>query len=194
MNTNLTGRLRSHLLTGVLALAPILPSSLMASQSAFPPTDPGLTEIKILPPGTLLKASASGNYFEHGNRLFRPLFRYISDHQISMTVPVEAGIEDASMSFWVAETEIPKLTGDRDEVEVVRIPERQVASRGARGGYSRENFEAVRAELLAWAQTRPDLKPVGPAYAVYWNSPFTPWFLKQFEVHLPIEPVDLTKH
>ena len=30
--------------------------------------------------------------------------------------------------------------------------------------------------------------PAGPAYAVYWNSPFTPWFLKRYEVHVRVRP------
>lgn len=28
----------------------------------------------------------------------------------------------------------------------------------------------------------------GPAYAVYWNGTYVPCVLKQFEVHIPVEP------
>jgi hypothetical protein len=28
----------------------------------------------------------------------------------------------------------------------------------------------------------------GEAYAIYWNSPFVPGFLKRYEVHVPVEP------
>ncbi len=35
----------------------------------------------------------------------------------------------------------------------------------------------------------PDLQITGEPYAVYWNGPFTLWFLKQFEVHLPVRQV-----
>ena len=166
----------------------LIPSS-MAYESAFPPTEPGVNELKTLPAGILLKSSTSGSYFDQSGALFRPLFRYISDHDISMTVPVEASIDEAAMYFWIAENEKSKVTDDSDSVEVIEIPERFVASRGAKGGYSRENFEEARDELLAWLETRTDLQITGEPYAVYWNGPFTLWFLKQFEVHLPVRQV-----
>jgi len=160
--------------------------SSMATEQAFAPTAPGTTELKTLPPGTLLKASAQGNYFDQSGRLFRPLFNYISANDIKMTVPVEAEIDGAAMYFWVGREELVKVRETDGAVSVVRLPERQVASRGARGAYSQKNFSETRAALLEWLEGRSDLEATGPAYAVYWNGPFTPWFLKQFEVHIPI--------
>jgi hypothetical protein len=161
----------------------------MAYQSAFPPTESGVTELKTLPAGVLLKSSASGSYFERGSSLFRPLFRYISDHNISMTVPVEASIDGAAMYFWVAESEQSKVSGDRDGVEVIEIPERLVVSRGEQGAYAEENFEKTRDQALAWIKTQDDLEIAGAPYAVFWNGPFTLWFLKRFEVHVPVRKV-----
>ena len=158
----------------------------MAAQSAFPPTAPGLCELKTLPAGMLLKTEGAGSYFSASNGLFRPLFSYISSRQIAMTTPVEARIDQAAMYFWVAESERAKVTGSDGRVVVVEVPARFVASMGAKGGYSRENFEETRDALLRWLATRPDVVPAGPAYAVYWNSPFTPWFLKRYEVHVPV--------
>jgi effector-binding domain-containing protein len=160
--------------------------SSMAIEQAFVPTDPGITELKILPSGTLLKASSQGNYFDQSGRLFRPLFNYISANDIKMTVPVEAEIDGAAMYFWVGREELAKVRESDSVVSVVRLPERQVASRGARGAYSQKNFNETRDALLDWVNGRGDLEATGPAYAVYWNGPFTPWFLKQFEVHIPI--------
>lgn len=160
----------------------------MAAQTAFPPTAPGVCELKTLPPGVLLRAEGTGNYFAEANGLFRPLFSYISSRHIAMTTPVEARIDQAAMSFWVAETERAKVTGSDGRVQVVEVPARPVASRGAKGSYSRENFEAARAALLRWLAERRDVESAGPAYAVYWNGPFTPWFLKRFEVHVPVRP------
>lgn len=165
-------------------------SSLMAYESAFPPTQPGVTELKTLPAGTLLKAAAGGDYFARSGGLFRPLFNYISTHDIKMTVPVEAQVDDAAMFFWVGRTELDKVRPASGGVEIVRIPERRVAVRGARGGYNRTNFERTRDELNGWIAAQGTLEAAGPAYAVYWNGPFTPWFLKEYEVHVPVRTKD----
>jgi len=164
----------------------LLLSPAMAAEQAFPPTAPGVTEVKTLPAGVLLKSAGRGNYFEQADGLFMPLFRYISRHNISMTTPVEARIDDAAMYFWVAESQRDKVAGSEGAVEVLRIPERRVASLGARGGYSRGNFEKTRDALLAWIARQPDLEVVGEPYAVYWHGPFTPWFAKRSVVHVPV--------
>lgn len=159
----------------------------MAAPQAFPPTDAGVSELKTLPAGVLLKAQGKGNYFEQSNGLFRPLFNYISSHEIAMTTPVEAQIENAAMYFWVAASERAKVAGSSGGVEVVEIPERRVASRGARGGYSAENFAETRDELLDWLRSQSDVVPAGAPYAVYWHGPFMPGFMKRFEVHVPVK-------
>jgi len=166
----------------VLLFAPLI----MAAPQAFAPTEVGVSEIKTLPAGVLLKAQGEGNYFSASNRLFRPLFNYISTHNIAMTTPVEAKIDDAAMYFWVAESERSKVAGSGGGVEVLEIPERRVASLGARGSYSAANFSKTRDALVSWLSTQPGVEAAGPAYGVYWNGPFTPGFLKRFEVHLPV--------
>jgi hypothetical protein len=158
----------------------------MATEQAFPPTAPGVMEVKTLPAGVLLKSTGKGNYFEQSDGLFMPLFRYISRHDIAMTTPVEARIEDAAMYFWVAESQHAKVSGSEGAVEVQRIPERRVASLGAKGRYSRGNFEKNRDTLLAWIASQADIEAAGDAYAVFWHGPFTPWFAKRSEVHVPI--------
>jgi len=158
----------------------------MAYDQAFPPTPPGRTELKTLPAGTLLKAAADGNYFDQSNRLFRPLFGYISANDIKMTVPVEAQIDHAAMYFWVAPGELAKVRSARDGVEVIQIPERRVAALGARGSYSAENFAKSRDTLLVWLAQQREVEAAGPAYAVYWNGPFTLWWRKEYEVHVPV--------
>jgi hypothetical protein len=174
---------RRHLL---LLLLPLFPA--MATEQAFPPTAPGVSEFKTLPAGVLLKSTGRGNYFEQSNQLFRPLFRYISKHDIAMTTPVEARIDDAAMYFWVASSQESKVAGSEDAVVVERIGERTVASRGARGSYSADNFARTLAELRHWLATRPDLKAAGEPYGVFWHGPFTPWFAKRYEVHVPVRP------
>jgi len=173
-----------------LALFLLLASSLMATEQAFPPSPIGVPELKILPAGVLLKAAGAGNYFDGANGLFRPLFRYISQHDISMTTPVEAQIDSAAMFFWVAESQRAKVAGNHPGIEVLEFPERHVASLGARGSYTAGNFAKTRDTLLAWLAKRTDVTPAGPAYAVYWNGPFTLGFLKRYEVHVPVRPLN----
>lgn len=165
-----------------------LTAHLMATEQAFSPTPVGTPELKTLPAGVLLKSTAPGDYFDQSNRLFRPLFSYISRQGISMTTPVEAQVEGAAMYFWVADSQREKVAGSRDGVEVIEFPERRVASLGARGSYSRENFARARDELLAWLGRRTDVEPAGAPYPVFWNGPFVPGFLKRFEVHVPVRP------
>jgi hypothetical protein len=160
----------------------------MATEQAFTPTASGVNELKTLPAGVLLKSPGRGNYFEQADSLFMPLFRYISKHDIAMTSPVEASIDQAAMYFWVGAAQHAKVTGNEGTIEVRRVPERRVASRGAKGGYSRGNFEKTRDELLAWLKARSDVEAAGEPYAVYWHGPFTPWFLKKSEVHVPVRP------
>lgn len=168
----------------LLALTPCL----MAAEQAFPPSPIGTPELKTLPAGLLLKSTGTGNYFEESNTLFRPLFNYISERDIAMTTPVEAKIDRAEMYFWVAPSQRTKVAGSAKGVEVVEIAARTVASLGARGGYSAQNYTKIRNELLAWLAARSDLEAVGAPYAVYWSGPFTPAFLKRFEVHVPVRP------
>lgn len=167
-------------------MSSILPA--MAAEQAFPPTAPGVAEFKTLPAGVLLKSAGKGSYFDQSNQLFRPLFNYISTHDIAMTTPVEAKIDGAAMYFWVAASEQAKVAGSTAGVEVLTIPERRVASRGVRGSYSRENFEKTRDQLVLWLAQQPGMEASGEPYAVYWDGPFTPWFAKHSEVHIPVRP------
>lgn len=170
-----------------LLLIVALSSVAMAAEEAFPPSPIGQPALRTLPAGVLLKASAPGRYFDQSGRLFGPLFRYISKHDIAMTTPVETQIEQAAMYFWVAPSQRAKVAGSRDGVEVIDVPERLVASLGARGGYSETNFAKVRDQLQAWLSTQPQVEATGPAYGVFWNAPFVPAFLKRFEVHIPVK-------
>ena len=90
------------------------------------------------------------------------------------------------MYFWVAESQQSRVAGSEGMVEVQRIPERRVASLGAKGSYSRSNFEKARDQLVAWIASQPELEAKGEAYGVFWHGPFTPWFAKRFEVHVPV--------
>lgn len=191
--TPLARKMGMRPLVVLLALSTLARPALAAEQ-AFPPTPAGQIELKTLPAGVLLKSTGRGNYFNEANDLFRPLFRYISRHDIAMTTPVEAQIENAAMYFWVAASQRDKVSGNQDGVEVLQLSDRRVASAGARGAYSRKNFEKTRDQLLAWLAARTDVEAIGEPYVVYWHGPFTPWFAKAYEVHVPVPAADQARH
>lgn len=170
-----------------MAIASAFSTHTTMASEAFDKTTPGEIEIKELPAGRLLESKTEGDYFEQSGQLFRPLFSYIQKNGISMTTPVEAQIAPGKMYFWVAEDQKEKAADGNANVKVIDVPKRKVASIGARGSYSKANFEEAQATLLQWIETNDAIKPIGDPYAVYWNGPFTPWFLKTFEVHVQIE-------
>jgi DNA gyrase inhibitor GyrI len=157
-----------------------------AYEAAYPKTPNGEIEIKAIPASKLMVTENPGSYFENNNELFMRLFRYISANDVSMTVPVEADIEHARMKFYVGSAESGKDLQDRAEVKVVSLPERTVASIGIRGAYTKDKFEKSRAKLEAWLRENARYTAAGAAYAVYWDAPFVPWFLKHSEVHIPV--------
>ena len=163
------------------------PTTMSAAEQAYPKTDVGGIEIKTLPAATLIVSKSEKPYFEKDNQLFRPLFRYIQARDIAMTTPVEAEMDPGEMFFYIgAEVDTDKLT-DTDTVAVRKLPERTVASIGVRGSYSTSNFDEATAQLKQWLADEEDWQATGTARAVFWDGPFTLWFLKQFEVHIPVQ-------
>lgn len=170
----------------VISVFLIMASSASAYEKAFARTENGVIELKTLPAGRLLESTSSGDYFNQDNSLFMPLFRYISDHDISMTTPVEAQINPGKMYFWVTPDQVEKAKDNTDRVRVIDIPERRVAAIGAKGRYSESNYEKAKAKLMEWVGKQEGLTILNEPYAVYWNGPFTPWFMKRFEVHVQV--------
>ncbi|MCF7847613.1 MAG: heme-binding protein [Kiritimatiellales bacterium] len=172
----------------ILCLAAVtIPTGGNAYEKAFTQTDTGKIEVKKIPERTLIVAEKDGDYFKEDNALFRRLFRYIQDNDVSMTVPVKAEVSPGKMYFYVGTKDIAKELKDTDAVKVVVEPERSVLSIGVRGGYSEKNFKEARDKLLDWLAASKQWKKSGDAYAIYWNGPFTPFFMKRFEVHIPVE-------
>ena len=145
-------------------------------------------EIKILqlPARTALEANADQSYFSENNGLFRTLFSYISKHDLSMTTPVEAEIEPGKMRFFVGGKDANKSCPSTDSVEVKELEPMQVLAIGIRGSYDEENFRENRDRLVRWIEEQAVYEAAGDAYAVYWDGPYIPWFLKRSEIHLPI--------
>ena len=176
-------------LTLILAfMTTLLPPFARGTDEAYALTAPGQMEVKTLPAARLLRATSGQDYFAADNGLFMKLFRYIDKNNISMTAPVEAQVATGAMVFYLGKEAAARADlAPTPQVDFVQREERQVAAIGVRGSYSRENYDEALGKLRAWLLSRPEAKIIGEPYAVYWNSPFVPFFLKKSEVHLPVQ-------
>ena len=160
--------------------------NLMGFEAMHEKTPVGEIKILQLPARTALEANAGQSYFSENNGLFRTLFRYISKHDLSMTTPVEAEIEPGRMRFFVGGKDANKSRPTTDSVTVKKLEPMQVLAIGIRGSYDEENFRENRDRLIQWIDEQTTYEPAGEPYAVYWDGPYIPWFLKRSEIHLPI--------
>ncbi|MGJ8637831.1 MAG: heme-binding protein [Opitutaceae bacterium] len=167
-----------------------LSHTMSAVEKAFPQTDVGKAEIKKLPAAHLIASQSDRQYFSDDNGLFRPLFRYISSRDIAMTTPVETEIDPGVMYFYIGEDAVDKAQSGTDKVTVHQVPERTVASIGARGGYGEKNFREAETKLRAWLAKQPNYAITGNARGIYWNGPFMPGMFKRFEVHIPVAIIE----
>jgi len=172
------------LMTSWLSIFPAV-----AYESMYPKTGAGDVELKELPGRRALVAGGSGTYFQTSDGVFMKLFRYIQKHEVSMTVPVEAEIQSNQMRFFAGEDTSGRSLPDDGPVRVQDLQPRKVVSAGLRGAYTREQFDAGVAAARAWlAEPGREWVEDGEPYAVYWNRPFVPGFLKRAEVHIPVAP------
>ena len=169
-----------------LLLALSLMSPLAAYESAFPKTEVGVIEIKQLPASKVILTRSTEAYYKDSNNLFRPLFEYIQENEIAMTIPVEAEIEPGAMYFYLGTQAANRELQASEAVEIQTLPERTVASIGTRGRYSEANFIKAKAKLEAWLAEQAGYQAIGPARVVYWNGPFTLPAMKRAEIHIPV--------
>lgn len=165
------------------------PLAVFSYEKAFESTKAGSVEIKTIPERTLIVSEHDDGYFAEKNDLFMNLFRYIKDNDVSMTVPVKAELAPGKMYFYIGNEDLTKDLNDTDHVQVITEPSRTVMSLGVRGGYSEKNFEKARGKLFDELAKSHRWRKTGPAYAIYWNGPYVPAFMKRFEVHVPIEMI-----
>ena len=158
----------------------------VAYEKIYKKTQVGDIKIKDIPQCRVIETGVEENYFDHSNALFRNLFKYISDNTIDMTVPVEANIEPSKMRFFISPSDKRSFT-DTDKIKIKTIPAHTVASYGARGSYSKKNVTYAMNTLENWVNTQTAIRVKGRPYAVFWDGPFKLWFLKKFEIHIPVE-------
>lgn len=157
-----------------------------AYEAIYEPTEVGHVVVRDLPAATALVTRVDGPYFPNANTLFRRLFAYIQRNGIAMTVPVEARMEPGEMLFYVGAADAHKCVTNDPLVQVVVTSPRRVAALAARGGYTQSNFEETADALRKWLAAHPEYRTNGAPYGVYWHGPFRPWFLKRYEVHVPV--------
>ena len=172
----------------LFAAALVIPAVGLAYEKAFEPTDPGEVEIKKIPERTVIVSRGAEDYFSGDNRMFGQLFRYIQQHDVAMTVPVKADIEPGRMYFYIGTDDLQKDLKSSGSVEVMTEPETVVMSIGIRGGYSEKNFMKARDKLLQQLDEDGKWQRSGEPYAIFWNGPYVPAFMKKFEVHVPVIP------
>ncbi len=169
-----------------IAMISMVTSTLNAYEAMYEKTRVDKIEIKTISERTALEASTQGNYFRGNNGLFRRLFRYISDEEVEMTVPVEADVNPGKMRFFVGKEDRQKSLSSKEGVKVFTMPKLTVVSIGIRGSYSEDRFRKNEKKLLEWLKKQKKYEKAGSAYAVYWNGPFVPGIFKRSEVHVPI--------
>lgn len=165
----------------------------MAVEEMYPRTEPGTIEVKELPARRALATTGEGDFFAGRDGNFGKLFNYIKKNEVSMTAPVEVDSTTNTMRFFAGSDVAGKALTDQGPVAVETKTTMTVVSIGQRGGYTRERYDAGLKELRAWMAAHPEWVPLGPPYAVYWNSPFVPGFLKHSEIHVPVEQAAGTK-
>jgi effector-binding domain-containing protein len=176
-----------HRFIGFALLTILMLSSIaMAYDSVYPRAELDNIEIHKLPPARVLEAKTEGTYFNNSNGLFSKLFNYIKDNEIAMTIPVEGGFQPSSMRFYLG-NDAPRELEDTHKVSVVDLPERQVLRIGSKGAYSETNIMEALMKLESWLENQSQWLAHGAPYGVFWNGPITPWFLKRFEIHIPVK-------
>ncbi|MBT5717827.1 MAG: hypothetical protein HOI70_13035 [Opitutae bacterium] len=179
-----------NLITTSAAILLAFASSLNGYESMYGKTPVGKIQVILLPERVAIEARASASYFSSDNGLFKKLFRYISTNKISMTTPVEADINPGKMRFFLCKKDRSKKIKSSAEIKIRRLDPILVLAIGIRGGYTEDRFRTNESKLKSWIGKNATYEAVGEPYAVYWNGPLVPGFLKRSEIHQPVRKKD----
>ena len=145
-------------------------------------------EVRMYPAHIRAQVDAAGSFFQAGNRGFRPLIRYISASNISMTAPViqaPGETEQYTISFVMpAGATIVPAPSDAS-VRTVEVLERRVAAREFGGGSNETRYQQ-NADALKAALARDGIAVEGPVYFARYDPPWKPGFLKRNEALVAI--------
>jgi len=166
----------------------------------FPaPTAHNNIEVKQYPAYRSGTYTYEGNLGEATSASFNPLFRHISNNNISMTAPVEARYPletidqplqkgKAKVSFLYNNNSINPLQISQD-IQVEDHAPMLVVSLGVHGAYGYDQFQENITKLKQWLSNHPEYKIAGEPREFLYDSPFTPAPLKRREVQIPVQIV-----
>ncbi|NEQ52817.1 MAG: ABC transporter substrate-binding protein [Leptolyngbya sp. SIO3F4] len=165
----------------------------------FPmPTAKGEIEIKQYPAYRAATVQVRGDLAKAPSRGFSPLFRHISDNDISMTAPVETRYPtatlqagaisegDAAVSFLYRSVDVVPQEVSQN-VQIEDIPPMMVISVGVRGGYGYGVYTRGVQQLQDWLTVHPEYTVVGPPRRFFYDGPFIPNGLKRSDIQIPVE-------
>lgn len=146
----------------------------------------GHVQIRLYKKAYLAKYHSQGNKKTAGNSAFMPLFNYIREGDIPMTVPViqeEVKANEWDMSFFMpSEKSIKDLAKPSDsKVKVVEFKARKMIVYKFTGSMNDRNFEKFNPRLIEYVKHNNLVIKKQPVLASY-NSPFTPWFMRRSEI------------
>ena len=163
-------------------------SSTMAHEAIYPKTPVNEIEVKKLPEARTATAGAGYPYFDNYTKAYFKLTDYMKANHITTTVPVEADTDVRSqMRIYLGSKDRSRDLKSSESVALGQVGERWVVSVGLRGDYRQKHFEEGVARLQEWLAANSAWHQSGEAYAVYWDGPFVPGFIKRSEVHVPVE-------
>jgi hypothetical protein len=110
----------------------------------------------------------------------------VVSEQIAMTAPVLS--ESNSIAFLMPEGFTLETTPEPldERIKIVEITERVVAALKFSGRWSNSIFKKKSKEMLEELK-KAGIKSVGSVFAMRYNGPFTPWFMRRNEVAIEVE-------
>ncbi len=188
---------------GVVLVGALLFGAYSAASAPLPdgfpePTADGKIEVKQYPTYRAATVQVGGDLGSASSRGFAPLFRHISDNDISMTAPVEAQYPAATLQTNAAsqgETAVsflyrnlnmvPKAVAQ--DVQVEDTPPMTVVSFGVRGGYDYDIYTKGIERLQDWLAAHPEYSVAGSPRRFFYDGPFIPDMLKRSDIQIPVQ-------
>jgi hypothetical protein len=168
-------------------------------------------EVREYAPSIVAEVIIKDDFKDASNAAFRPLFKYISGDntgrdKIAMTAPVAQKPEPEKIAMttpvgqqksgdsWAVSFMMPDSytmdsipLPDDPAVTLREVPAYRAAAIRYSGTWSEKSYKKQLALLQEWMASE-NLEAAGePVWARY-NAPFTPWFMRQNEILIPIGP------
>jgi hypothetical protein len=167
----------------------------------------GSVELRRYARCTVADVVMQGSASSVGSQAFRPLVRYISSAQLSMTAPVlqastSSPASSSSSDSWVVSFVLPGSKGIGDyplptdaQITLREIPEHLALATAWSGRWSYSSVESNTAALLSVLSD-----PGSPLSATYvqvgspvwarYDPPWKPWFLRRNEVLIEVRTLE----